>query len=105
VKRPASKGEEGRAATAIAGAGLYMSTLMRGSSMPSEIESLALYLVGALYDASDGLPQQWCMLKEPKGATAAAIVFAAARGWVVVEAGQSICLTDAGRRLVESHRQ
>ena len=24
---------------------------------------------------------------------------------VLVEAGQSICLTDAGRRLVESHRQ
>jgi hypothetical protein len=70
--------------------------------MPSEIESLALYLVCALYDASDGLPQQWCMLKEPEGTTAAAIVFAAARGWVVVEAGQSICLTDIGRRMMES---
>jgi hypothetical protein len=25
-----------------------------------------------------------------------------ARGWVIVEAGHSICLTDAGKRLVES---
>jgi hypothetical protein len=42
------------------------------------------------------------MLEELDGMTAEAIVFAAARGWVVAEAGHSICLTDTGRRLVES---
>jgi hypothetical protein len=36
------------------------------------------------------------------GMTAEAIVFAVARAWVLVEAGHSICLTDAGRRLVEA---
>jgi len=42
------------------------------------------------------------MLEELDAATTDAIVFAVARGWVVVQAGHSICLTDAGRRLVES---
>jgi hypothetical protein len=56
-----------------------------------------------LYDATDGLPQQWRMLEELDGATTDAIVFAVARGWMIVEAGHSICLTDAGRRLMESH--
>jgi hypothetical protein len=41
-------------------------------------------------------------LEELNAATTDAIVFAAARGWVVVQAGRSICLTDAGRRLVEA---
>jgi hypothetical protein len=52
-----------------------------------------------LYDATDGLSQQWRMLEELNGPTTDAIVFAAARGWMIVEAGHSICLTDAGRAL------
>jgi hypothetical protein len=31
-----------------------------------------------------------------------AIMYAITRGWVIVEAGNSICLTDTGRRLMES---
>jgi hypothetical protein len=42
------------------------------------------------------------MLEKLDAATAEAIQFAVARGWVVVQAGRSICLTDAGRRLVAS---
>ncbi|MEA2800735.1 MAG: hypothetical protein QOE49_830, partial [Rhodospirillaceae bacterium] len=34
--------------------------------------------------------------------TAEAIVFAVTQGWALVEAGRSICLIDAGRRLVAS---
>ena len=68
--------------------------------MRSKTETGALRLVRALYDSPDGLPQQWRMLEELDGMTAEAIVFAVARGWVVIEAGHSICLTDAGRRLV-----
>jgi hypothetical protein len=34
--------------------------------------------------------------------TAEAIVFAVTQGWALVEAGRSICLTDAGRRLIAS---
>jgi hypothetical protein len=42
------------------------------------------------------------MLEELDAATTDAIVYAITRGWVVVQAGHSICLTDAGRHLVES---
>jgi hypothetical protein len=42
------------------------------------------------------------MLEALDGATTGAIEFAAARGWVVIQGSHSICLTDAGRRLVES---
>jgi hypothetical protein len=38
------------------------------------------------------------MLEELDGVTTDAIEFAVERGWVVVQAGHSICLTDAGRR-------
>jgi hypothetical protein len=69
--------------------------------MPSEIESLALYLVCALYDITDGKPREWRMLEELDGMAAEAIVFAVAQGWVIGEAGHSICLTDAGRRLLD----
>ena len=42
-------------------------------------------------------------VKELDGVTTDAIVFAVARGWMIVDAGHSICFTDAGRRLMESH--
>jgi hypothetical protein len=58
-----------------------------------------------LYDATDGLPQQWRMLEELDGPTTDAIVFAVARGWMIVEAGHSICLADVGRRLMEIARR
>jgi hypothetical protein len=70
--------------------------------MPSETESLALHLVRVLYESSDGLPQQWRLLEKLDAATAEAIQFAVARGWVVVQAGRLVCLTDDGRRLGES---
>jgi hypothetical protein len=70
--------------------------------MPSQSETLALYLLHALYHAIGGQPQEWRMLQQLDGMTAEAIVFAVAQGWVVVEAGRSICLTEAGRHLVEA---
>ena len=70
--------------------------------MPSETETLALHLVGVLYDSPDSLLRQWRMPEELDRRTAEAILFAVARGWVVVEADHSICLTEAGRRLVEA---
>jgi hypothetical protein len=71
-------------------------------TIPSDTETLALQLVRGLYDATDGLPQQWRMLEGLEASTMDAIMYAITRGWVIVEAGHSICLTDAGRRLVES---
>ena len=68
--------------------------------MASETESLAVQLVRALSDAPDGRPMQWRKIEHLDGATADAIEFAAARGWVQVEGGHSIALTEAGRQLV-----
>jgi hypothetical protein len=66
--------------------------------MPSETESLAVQLVRALSDAPDRRPMQWRKIEQLDFATADAIEFAAARGWVQVESGH-IALTDAGRLL------
>jgi hypothetical protein len=63
-----------------------------------------LDLVCALYDATDGLPQQWRMLEELDATAMDAIEFAVARGWVIIEASHSIYLTDGGRRLRESRQ-
>jgi hypothetical protein len=67
--------------------------------MASETETPALHLVRALHKATGGPPQVWRTLEELDAATTDAIVYATTRGWVVVQAGHSICLTDAGRRL------
>jgi membrane-bound ClpP family serine protease len=69
--------------------------------MASETESLAGQLVRALYDATDRRPMQWRMIEKLDGATADAVEFAAARGWVLVEGGYSIALTEAGRQLAK----
>ena len=70
--------------------------------MSIETETLALHLVRVLYESSYGLPQQWRMLEKLDAVTAEAIQFAVARGWVIVQAGRLVCLTDDGRRLGES---
>jgi hypothetical protein len=66
--------------------------------MPSETESLAVQLVRALSDAPDRRPMQWRKIEHLDFATADAVEFAVARGWVQVESGH-IALTDAGRLL------
>jgi hypothetical protein len=69
--------------------------------MASETESLAVQLVRALYDAPDGSPIQWRTIEQLDVATADAVEFAAARGWVQIEGGHSIALTEAGRLLAK----
>jgi hypothetical protein len=71
-------------------------------TLPSDTETLALHLVSTLHDSTDELPQQWRMLEELEAPTMDAIMYAITRGWVIVEAGNSICLTAAGRRLMKS---
>jgi hypothetical protein len=71
--------------------------------MPSETESLAMQLVRAVSDAPDGRPMQWRTIEQVDGATADAVEFAAAHGWVQVEGGY-IALTEAGRILAKGSR-
>jgi hypothetical protein len=64
-------------------------------------ESRALQLVRGLYDSTDGLPEQWRMLEELDRQPTDAVMYAVT--WMaLVEEGTSICLTDAGKRLVEA---
>jgi hypothetical protein len=68
--------------------------------MPSKTETSALRLIRALYDATDGRPMQWRSLEGldvPE--TDEAVRYAVTRGWMMVEGGHSVCLTDDGRRL------
>ena len=69
--------------------------------MPSETESLAVQLVRTLYHATDGRPMQWHSLEGLDLPDAAeAVRYAVAQGWMMVQGGHSVCLTDAGRRIV-----
>jgi len=68
--------------------------------MSSETEPLAVQLVRALSDAPDGRRMQWRKIEQLDFATADAIEFAAARGWVQVESGH-IALTEAGQLLAK----
>ena len=69
--------------------------------MPRETESLAVQLVRVLYGATNGNPIQWRKIEQLDGATADAVEFAAARGWIQVEGAHSIALTEAGRNLAK----
>ena len=72
-------------------------------SMPSVTEKLARHIVASLYDATGGKPQQWRSLAgiSETTETKAAVQLAVDRGWLLIQGGHSICLTDEGRRMGE----
>lgn len=71
--------------------------------MPSKPEVLALHIMRALYDATAGRPLQWRSLAgiSDVAETREAVQWAVDRGWLLVEGGHSVCLTDEGRRACE----
>lgn len=71
--------------------------------MPSEVEKLARHIVNSLYVTTGGRPQQWRSLAgiSETAETKAAVQLAVDRGWMLIEGGHSVCLTEAGRRLGE----
>ena len=71
--------------------------------MPSEVEKLARHIVASLYATTGGRPQQWRSLAgiSETAEAKAAVQLAVDRGWLLIEGGHSICLTDAGRRHVK----
>jgi len=68
--------------------------------MVEERDRSARLLVQALYRATDGKPRWWVLPASLNDLTKEAIAVAVARGWML-EYGDSVCLTDAGRDLVE----
>lgn len=72
--------------------------------MPSKPEALALHIMRALYDATAGRPMQWRSLAgiSDVAETREAVQLAVTRGWLLVEGGHSVCLTDEGRQLLHA---
>lgn len=72
--------------------------------MSSKTETLARHILGSLYDATGGRPQQWRSLAgiSETRETAEAVQLAVDRGWLLIERGHSICLTDEGRRIASA---
>ena len=69
--------------------------------MPTKkIEIMALHLMQSLYKATDGRPMQYRALSGfyEAAETKAAVQLAVDRGWLLLEGGHSVALTDAGRR-------
>jgi len=70
--------------------------------MPRQTQSLAIHLIRGLYDAAEGRPMQWRSLDDfDVLQTVEAVRYATTRGWIQVESGNRVCLTDAGWRLTE----
>jgi hypothetical protein len=67
--------------------------------MADQTERGARLLVRALYYATDGEPRWWVLPTKLNEATKEAVAVAVARGWIV-DRGDSVCLTEAGRELV-----
>ncbi len=68
--------------------------------MVKQLEQFARDLVRALYDTTEGRPQQWRMVElVMPGDQAQVVRYAVERGWMLAD-GDSISLTDEGRRLV-----
>ena len=71
-------------------------------AMLRKTETRAIHLIRSLYDAAEGRPNQWHSLRDLDMPQATESVrYATSRGWIRVEGGNNLCLTDAGWRLTE----
>ena len=71
----------------------------RSQRMVDQSERSARLLVRALYYATDGEARWWVLPTNLNDMTKDAIAVAVERGWML-DRGDSVCLTDAGRDLV-----
>jgi hypothetical protein len=70
--------------------------------MSRKTEALAIHLIRGLYDAAEGRQNQWHSLGNLDAPQAAEPVrYATSRGWILMESGNNVRLTDAGWRLTE----
>ena len=77
-------------------------TRRRNWSMGDQSETFARHLVRALYYATDGRARWWLLPANLNDVTNEALAVAVERGWMLMDRGHSVCLTDAGRDLVRS---
>ena len=75
--------------------------------MSTNVEGLARQIVRDIRTCTNNRPQQWVSLPTiaerlaltDDAAIKAALQHAIHKGWMIVEGGHSLCLTDAGRRM------
>jgi hypothetical protein len=75
--------------------------------MPTPTAALARRIVGAVQTYTGGEPQRWArvntiatiVMVSDDDVLHAALQIAVDQGWLLMEGGHSVCLTDEGRRL------
>ena len=70
--------------------------------MGDQRETFARHLVRALYYATDGRARWWLLPTNLNDVTNEALAVAVERGWMLMDRGHSVCLTDADRDLARS---
>lgn len=72
--------------------------------MSRKSETLALNIMREIHDATGGRPLQWRSLAgiADVAETQEAVQLAVDHGWLLIEGGHSICLTDAGRQRLDA---
>jgi hypothetical protein len=76
--------------------------------MTARTETLARRLVRNVFQYTGGRPMRWVsvgsvahrMMEIDADAVLKSVELARAKGWLNVEGGHSVCLTDVGRRLI-----
>jgi hypothetical protein len=66
------------------------------------IDQDARKLVNAPYKATDGRPMEWRMIIGRSARQNAAVDHAVEKGWILVEEGRNLCLTDEGAALART---
>ena len=77
-----------------------IASVQRRLLMADQTERAAYFLVRAMHRATDGERRWWGLPTKPNDFTKDAIALAVVWGWML-DRGDSVCLTDAGRDLVE----
>lgn len=82
----------------------FVSGRMPSWSMAGKTEALALHIMHTLHDATGGRPMQGRSVAglSDVAETQEAVQLAVDNGWLLIEAGHSICLTDAGRQVLRA---
>ncbi|TBR29401.1 MAG: hypothetical protein EPO10_08120 [Reyranella sp.] len=72
--------------------------------MSRKAETLALNIMSEIHDATGGRPLQWRSLAgiSDVAETQEAVQLAVDHGWLLIEGGHSICLTESGRQMLDA---
>jgi hypothetical protein len=73
--------------------------------MFGQSERFARLLVRALFYATDGKPRWWVLPANLNDVTNEALAVAVERGWMLMDHGHSVCLTNVGQNLARVEKR